>query len=31
MPAYRKWLLPVYRGAQPAERNEALKKETSLA
>ncbi len=31
MPAYRKWLLPVYRSAQPGERNEAVMKETSLA
>jgi hypothetical protein len=36
MPAYRKWLLPVYRTGQPPERGEASKdgasmKETSLA
>ncbi len=31
MPAYRKWLLPVYRGAQPPERGEVRTAETSLA
>ena len=31
MPAYRKWLLPVYGKAQPGERDEVLIKETSLA
>jgi branched-chain amino acid aminotransferase len=31
VPAYRKWLQPVYRRNPPLERNEALMKETSLA
>lgn len=31
MPAYRKWLLPVYRGPQPPARNVAPMKEPSLA
>ena len=31
MPAYRKWLLPVYRRGQPPERGEVRTEETSLA
>ena len=31
LPAYRKWLLPVYAGGRPAEQNAARAAETSLA